>query len=282
MAKPWARIEIGYMGHPKFLWLNANAICLWHEGKQYCDMHHTDGLIPRDALKTFRFAGKKSIVALLTTCPTPKPDGTPYAPLWEEHAVGYKMHDYLDHNPCREEVLARMEDADDVAEIRRAANARRQAEYRAKRKAELEVLRSHNVTPTCPTPTDTDTETVTDTKKEERSRPPSPKRLLEAWNAHIVSLPKCEAESEDRLRAARARLREHPDLDWWAGVVARIEASDFLTGRTPGRDHQHWRADVDWFLKPGKAEKVLEGKYDNRTKAGTVNAWGNWRPAEAS
>ena len=127
--KPWAKVEIGYMDHPKFLALSGNAISLWHEGKNYCDKFNTDGLIPRDALKLFRFAGKKSIDMLTVSCSTPKPDGSPYAPLWEVHLVGYRMHDYLDHNDCRDAVLARMEHADE----RRQTERDRKAEWRAKK-----------------------------------------------------------------------------------------------------------------------------------------------------
>lgn len=109
--KPWAKVEIGRMRHPKFLALSGNAIALWDEGKDYCDEHQTDGIIPGEALKTFRFRGVKSIALLIQSCGQ-KTDGTPYAPLWTAHAHGYRMHDYLDHNDCREVVLARISDKD--------------------------------------------------------------------------------------------------------------------------------------------------------------------------
>ena len=268
MAKPWGRIELGYLNHPKFLALNANAICLWHEGKNYCDAHQTDGLIPTGALKAFRFRGQKSVEGLMTSCGQ-KPGGAPWAPLWEVHAVGYKMHDYLDYNDCREVVLARLQDAEDAAALRKVANTKRQAEFRARRKEELaaplrNVLRNAENNVTSRTPTETVPETET---KEERTKGPAPRALLATWNQHAVTLPKCGADTADRLKAAATRLREHPDLAWWASVVVRMEASDFLTGRRPGRGHENWRADIDWFLKPGRAAKVIEGKYDNRSPA---------------
>lgn len=157
VAKPWARIEIGYLGHPKFLALNANAICLWHEGKQYCDMHHTDGLIPTVALKTFRFAGRRSIEMLLSTCPIPKPDGTPYAPLWHVHSVGYAMHDYLEHNDGSEAVRGRMRQADE----RRMADRERLRRWReAKKQPETPFQkRARNGSETLLTETETLSET---------------------------------------------------------------------------------------------------------------------------
>lgn len=122
MAKPWARLEQNYINHPKFLALNANAICLWLEGKNYCDMHQTDGLIPKEALKTFRFHGVKPLSMLIRSCGL-KPNGTPFAPLWDIHTIGYRMHDYLDHNDCRDAVLARIARADDERERDRQRKA---------------------------------------------------------------------------------------------------------------------------------------------------------------
>lgn len=137
MAKPWARLEQNYINHPKFLALDASSICLWHEGKNYCDMHQTDGLIPREALKTFRFAGRRQVDALIVSC-GPKPSGEPWAPLWETSGtLGFKMHDYLDHNDCRDAVLARIEDADEQKEHRRLKNRERQAAFRQRRQAAI-------------------------------------------------------------------------------------------------------------------------------------------------
>lgn len=136
--KPWAKLEIGYLSHPKFLALSANAICLWHEGKNYCDAHQTDGIIPKDALRTFRFRGVASVSLLLRSCGD-KPNGSPYAPLWEAHATGgYRMHDYLDHNDCRDAVLARMEQADRNREFDREYKQRARAAKKTKRESRLE------------------------------------------------------------------------------------------------------------------------------------------------
>ena len=109
MAKPWGRIELDYINHDKFRAINATAICLWHEGKNYCDLRLTDGLIPRATATRFRFFSKTAVV-MLTTSAGPKPGTNEmYAPLWEEiDGFGWKMHDYLNHNDCRERVQARL------------------------------------------------------------------------------------------------------------------------------------------------------------------------------
>lgn len=89
------------------------------------------------------------------------------------------------------------------------------------------------------------------------------RRLLDLWNATVQVLPKVQAFTRDRLRKATARWKEKPSEPVWVGVFGRMDASDFLTGRKPGKDHPDWRADIDFALKPGVADKVLEGKYDN-------------------
>lgn len=109
--KPWAKFEVNFINHPKFLALPASAICLWLEGKNYCDMHQTDGFIPKAALPTFRFHTRK-MVTCLTTSIGERVNGLVWAPLWEsslEMLSYFHMHDYLDHNDCREEILARVE-----------------------------------------------------------------------------------------------------------------------------------------------------------------------------
>ena len=189
MPKPWSKLEIDFIDHPKFQALSANAIALWLEGKNYCDKHATDGLIPAHALKMFRFSGRKSIQMLMTSAGLKDASGATYQPLWVDHPVGFKMVGYLEYNPCREEVLARRADAEDAAEIRKLANKERQAKFRQERKAKLErarnadrnALRNAPVTPVTPTPTVPVTTTATDKKKElpaERKEPSAVTRFL--------------------------------------------------------------------------------------------------------
>jgi len=128
VGKPWHPYEQNFINHPKFLILSAGAICLWLEGKNYCDMHLTDGLIPREALRTFRFNNRARVEELRQLT-----EGYGGA-LWEEHAVGFKMHDYLNHNPCREEVQRRMAAADASLEGEREATKARMKRWREARK----------------------------------------------------------------------------------------------------------------------------------------------------
>jgi hypothetical protein len=175
MAKPWARIEQNFINHQKFLALSANAICLWLEGKNYCDMYQTDGLIPLTALKTFRFDAAKSRTLLQTSCGL-KPNGTPYAPLWESVELGgvayFRMHDYLDHNDCRDAVLSRIA----MADTRKEADRVRKAEARAAKDAkqrpqdvrEMSARTSGGIPSEIRSITETETETKEAKRREER------------------------------------------------------------------------------------------------------------------
>lgn len=139
MGKPWAKTEIDFINHPKFRALNANAICLWVEGKNYCDKEMTDGLIPAHIVKQFRFGGKKA-VGLLTVSAGHKTESEAYAPLWETHPVGFKMHDYLDYNDCREEVLARLEQAEESRAVERDRLKRWRDAKKTKRETAVETV----------------------------------------------------------------------------------------------------------------------------------------------
>lgn len=284
--KPWARIEIGYLNHPKFLWLNANAICLWHEGKQYCDMHLTDGLIPRDALKTFRFAGRKSVAMLLSTCLTPRPDGTPYTPLWEAHPVGYKMHDYLDHNECRDAVLARLEQADESRSVDRERLKRWRAAKKRKRETPQETLletlletpdtpfqkRHGNAAETLYTVSvsETDPSLVKNTREGEEApaAPPRPMAPIHdrSHRQHALCGRVC-------LHASQfndfVRRRNHPNADQeireWAASVLDAWSIGPHAQTEPGDPYDFWRA------RYAETWPVI-------VPAKSPSKWSNWTP----
>lgn len=112
-------------------------------------------------------------------------------------------------------------------------------------------------------------------EQEQEQEGPDGRLLLSLWNDTVSTLPKVQAFSKPRLRHARARLREQPELAFWVDVFRRMDASDFLTGRKPSRDQPEWRADIDFALRDGIAGKVLEGKYDNR-QAPAGKTRGEW------
>lgn len=108
------------------------------------------------------------------------------------------------------------------------------------------------------------------TRKDQRREYPCAE-IVKVWNEVCVSLPKVLRLSDARRDKVKARLRE------WGGdnpeeMIAkareyfnRIEASDFLTGRS-GK----WKASFDWlFDSRNNWIKVAEGNYDNKQGSGS-------------
>ena len=93
-----------------------------------------------------------------------------------------------------------------------------------------------------------------------KAEDPEAMSLCDAWNSFKnPKQPQCLALSPSRVRHAKARLAERP-LAQWVEIVSRIAASEFCCGS--GRDG--WVSGFDWLVRPGTADMVLEGKYDNR------------------
>lgn len=114
----WIRLDDDYIYHPKFVALSAGAFRLWHEGMAYCRKLLTDGLIPRAALRTFRYAKRAHVDELSM------PIGTEVAPLWEPiDDFGFKVHDYLIWNRSREQELEDRERAKQRAKKSRGGQA---------------------------------------------------------------------------------------------------------------------------------------------------------------
>jgi hypothetical protein len=103
---PWIRIDEHAINHPKFRALSDGAFRLWVEGMAYCQVNLTDGFIPDAALKQFRYYSPKRR-AMLTTVLIPGK-----GPMWHDHeAGGIWVHDYLDWNECRDQVIHQRQQA---------------------------------------------------------------------------------------------------------------------------------------------------------------------------
>lgn len=114
----WARFDDATPEHPKIIaaggdagWLHFAAVC-------YCNRQLTDGVIP------------KGVVSRLTDRKNPHKLARKLIEvgLWIEHPEGYAVHDYLDYQQSREQVLAQ-----------RAASSERQRKGRAARKTTTTV-----------------------------------------------------------------------------------------------------------------------------------------------
>lgn len=103
-------------------------------------------------------------------------------------------------------------------------------------------------------------------KKAELEASITPEELVEAWNEFFapLGLLRVTELSKERRDKARAKISEHPSLDWWNKVLTKIVASPLLKGqRKPAVGYEKsFRADFDWLLEGDNALKTYEGKYD--------------------
>lgn len=96
---------------------------------------------------------------------------------------------------------------------------------------------------------------------EPRPTPPDP--VMEIWNLWASKLPAAKSMNAERKRKSAALRKVHTEDDI-AAAARRLNESDFATGK----NDRGWVATIDWFLKPESVLRTLEGKYDNRDRAG--------------
>lgn len=91
--------------------------------------------------------------------------------------------------------------------------------------------------------------------------------IIDLYHETCLALRRVGEWTPERQKLLRSRWRENTDrqsLDWWRGYFERVAASDFLCGRT---DNSDFTADLEWLVRPKNMPKVLEGKYDNSSRA---------------
>lgn len=104
--------------------------------------------------------------------------------------------------------------------------------------------------------------------EDEKGPIPSPRALVELWNTHKgEKQPKVLASTfkpnSPRWNAARARLKDVPDLAYWEEVIKRIGASDFCNGK----GGTGWIASFAFLIQVESHIKAMEGTYDNKKSA---------------
>jgi len=90
----------------------------------------------------------------------------------------------------------------------------------------------------------------------------------DAWNtvAARCGWPTVQRFSDARQKRLIARLAEIGGFDGWQTMLAKAEASDFLSGRASRSDgHSNWAFTFDWATKPDNLTKIMEGNYDNKS-----------------
>lgn len=143
-----------------------------------------------------------------------------------------------------------------------------------------------------PTNKQTNKTRQTDRQREEpaaaqpESESPSLRRskfVFDLWNESCGALPKAMLFTEERQHKAADLLQHNANPIYWRDIIRRIADLPFANGE----NERGWVADFDWFLKPDTHVKVMEGKYDARSRkqppANTepVEEFGGWPDAQS-
>jgi len=103
----FARTETTVLGHPKFMGLDPAAIGLWTMGNAYCWDQLTDGFISDDQLpRLMSWLPRKRLRVLANVLANATAHGRYKHGLWERVEGGFLVHDWLEHNPPKEKLLA--------------------------------------------------------------------------------------------------------------------------------------------------------------------------------
>lgn len=244
----WVRIDDGFSDHPKIVAAGPLGAIIQVRALCYCARHLTDGFIPDGAVSGL-VAGMDHISISSGGVPglfdvadeasdLPWCDVMCACALWEKVAGGYRVHDYLDYNPSKSEVV----------QLRRkkakAGRAGGQAFARARAVAhdehavtEEEGPRTRTRTPT-PTPESTST---SDSKTHTAGLSASFARL---WNLNPHKV--------DKDRAEKAYRKLSPDEVLQALLEGALAAQRTWSDR-PGRFFPHlatWLNNRRWEDEP--------------------------------
>ena len=94
-------------------------------------------------------------------------------------------------------------------------------------------------------------------KPEEGANKPSPRQVMDLYNAICTSLSRCIRLTDKRAKAVRQLFAKGYTAEQLTDAFGRAQASSFCTGR----NDRGWRADFDWLMNENNLVKVLEGKY---------------------
>lgn len=92
----WVKLDDKVWSHPKFGALSGDAVRLWMFALCWCNQHETDGSIPRVTVRVL--GGTSDAAAELCA-----------SGLWHETENGWQIHDYLDHQPSRDDLARKRE-----------------------------------------------------------------------------------------------------------------------------------------------------------------------------
>ena len=91
-------------------------------------------------------------------------------------------------------------------------------------------------------------------------------KIIELYHEILPELPHVHSWGDKNRANLRARWRgsrERQNLDWWRDFFQYVGQSDFLMGRTTGRDGKPFFANLGWLVISQNFDKVLNGNYNH-------------------
>lgn len=92
--------------------------------------------------------------------------------------------------------------------------------------------------------------------------------IIALYHKILPSCPAIRDWTAARATALRARWNENSErqnLEYWRCLFEYIAKSQFLTGRTTGRDGKAFHASLSWIVKAENFAKIREGNYEDET-----------------
>lgn len=83
-------------------------------------------------------------------------------------------------------------------------------------------------------------------------------RVVEAWNSLGLTKIRKVPQNTERYKNLTARIKEY-GIDDVLEAINNIRNSRFLKGS----NENHWKISFDWFVRPNRFPRVLEGNYDD-------------------
>ena len=103
----WVRIDDEFGEHPKVVAAGPLAVAIQIKAKCYASRNLTNGFIPSDVVSSFLSGFEALRIGRKPALDVDWPAYMIDKGLWELAPGGYNIHDYLDYNPSKAEVLER-------------------------------------------------------------------------------------------------------------------------------------------------------------------------------
>jgi len=129
----WARVDDNFLIHERTRGLSAAAVAMYVGGLSYAGRMLTDGLLP---------ANMPDMVCACWRVPTPRRAVAELEEhgLWIQEGDGWRVHDFLQYNKSREEVLADREKWGALGGKVKEQARERQRRYRQRKREEQATL----------------------------------------------------------------------------------------------------------------------------------------------